>query len=31
MRKLIVIAAFFLAGKASAQEETMSLTLEQAI
>ena len=31
MRKLIVIAAFFLAGKASAQEEIMSLTLEQAI
>ena len=31
MRKLIVIAAFLLAGKASAQEETLSLTLGQAI
>ena len=31
MKKLIVIAALFLAGKTSAQEETMSLTLEQAI
>ena len=31
MKKLIVIAALFLSGKTSAQEETMSLTLEQAI
>ena len=31
MRKLLLLAAFFLAGKASAQEETISLTLSQAI
>ena len=31
MKKLIVIAALFLSGKTLAQEETMSLTLEQAI
>ena len=31
MRKICIIAAFFLAGKASAQEENISLTLRQAI
>lgn len=31
MKKAILIAALFLAGKASAQEETISLTLGQAI
>ena len=31
MKKLIVIVALFLSGKTLAQEETMSLTLEQAI
>ena len=31
MKKLIVIEALFLSGITLAQEETMSLTLEQAI
>ena len=31
MKKICIIAAFFLAGKASAQEENISLTLRQAI
>ena len=31
MRKIAIIAALFLVGKATAQEETLSLTLSQAI
>ena len=31
MKKIIFIAAFLYAGQASAQEETMNLTLSQAI
>ena len=31
MKKIILLTALFLAGKTSAQEETMSLTLGQAI
>lgn len=31
MKRILLITAFFLAGKASAQEETISLTLGQAI